>query len=116
MSNIIEATSETFGQEVLQAGEPVLVDFYAPWCGPCRMLAPLLEGLAEEFVGRVKVVKVNVDDAGAVAARYGITGVPTLMIFKGGLIIDTMVGFSSPRALVEKLKSVAPAAPVSLEA
>ncbi len=116
MSNLIEATSETFGQEVLHASAPVLVDFYAPWCGPCRMLAPMLEKLADELAGRVKVVKVNVDDAGAVAEHYGITGVPTLMIFKGGQVVDTMVGLSSPRALVEKLKSMAPAAPVPVGA
>jgi thioredoxin 1 len=116
MSNIIDTTSETFEQEVLQAREPVLVDFSAPWCGPCRMLEPLLEQLAEEFAGRVKFVKVNVDNALAVAERFDITGVPTVMIFTGGLIIGTMVGLPALRTLRETLKQVTatPTKPVAV--
>ena len=81
---------------MLKAAGPVLVDFYAPWCGPCKMLAPLLEQLAGEFDGRVKFAKLNVDDAPELAGHYDITGVPTLMLFRGGNVIDQMVGLASP--------------------
>jgi thioredoxin 1 len=99
MKNIIELTESNFDPEVLQAPGPVLVDFYAPWCGPCKMLAPLLEQLAGEFAGRVKFAKLNVDEAPEPAGQYNITGVPTLMLFRGGKVIDRVVGLSSLRAL-----------------
>jgi thioredoxin len=108
MKNTIELNETNFDQEVLKAPGVVLVDFYAPWCGPCRMLAPLLEQLADEFAGRVKIVKVNVDDAPELAMRYGITGVPTLILFRSGLILDTWVGLPSPRALKSRLDELAP--------
>jgi len=97
MKNIIELTETNFETEVLRATGPVLVDFYAPWCGPCRVLAPLLEQFAADFAGKVKFAKVNIDDVPALAGEYAITGVPTLMLFRGGVAVDQVVGFSGPR-------------------
>jgi thioredoxin 1 len=107
MKNIIELTETDFETEVLKSAGPVLVDFYAPWCGPCKMLAPLLEQLASEFNGRVKFAKANVDDLGDLAARYGITGVPTLILFRNGSILGRTVGLASPRELKGWLESAA---------
>jgi len=107
MKKIVELSEASFPAEVLQAGGAVLVDFYAPWCGPCRMLAPLLEQLAGEFAGKVKFAKLNVDDAPERAAQYGITGVPTLMLFRGGEPIDRIVGHAAPRSLQTWLANAA---------
>ncbi len=111
MSQIVELTDNGFEQAVLKAAEPVLVDFYAPWCGPCKMLAPALDALAGEFAGRVKFAKVNVDDAPRLAGRYGITGVPTLMLFHQGEKVDEVVGMAPPAALKAWLNKVAQSAP-----
>jgi thioredoxin 1 len=111
MKNIVELTESRFEPEVLQAATPVLVDFYAPWCGPCKMLAPLLDQLAAEFAGRVKIVKVNVDESPELASRFGITGVPTLILFREGKPIDTMVGLPSPKALKTRLEGVTTVTP-----
>ena len=117
MKNIVELTAESFKTEVLEASGPVVVDFYAPWCGPCKMLAPLLEQLAGEFAGRVKFTKLNVDDAPEQTGKYQITGVPTLGLFRAGHLADTLVGLVSPRALKAWLEAAtvgmeqAPAAP-----
>jgi thioredoxin 1 len=110
MKNIIELTEANFEQEVLTAAGPVVVDFYAPWCGPCKMVAPLLEQLAGELAGRLKFVKLNVDDAPEVAADHEITGVPTLMLFRGGNVVDQVVGFPGPGALKAWLNKAASAA------
>ena len=99
MENMIELNGERFDQEALKADMPVLVDFYAPWCGPCKMLAPLLEQLAAEFQGRIKFAKLNIDIAPDVAGTYQVTGVPTLAFFRNGHLADKMVGFRGTLAL-----------------
>jgi len=109
MSNINEITKDQFRTEVLDAKQPVLVDFYAPWCGPCRAMGPVLDALAAEFAGRAKLVKVNVDDAPELAAEYGITGVPTLIFFNNGNIVDSIVGMAPQRVLRSKLGALATA-------
>lgn len=103
MKNIIKLTETSFEEEVLRPVGPVLVDFYAPWCGPCKMLAPALEQLAGEFAGRVKIVKVNVDNAPELAMRYDITGVPALKLFRDGEVM----GMVPPAALKRWLEQAA---------
>jgi thioredoxin 1 len=107
MKNIIELNETNFEPQVLQTAGPVLVDFYAPWCGPCKMLAPLLEQLAGELNGRVKFTKLNVDDAPELAGHYNITGVPTLLLFRDGKVFDRVVGMASPRSLKTWLEKAA---------
>jgi thioredoxin 1 len=111
MSNVTEIKNEQFAAEVLQAQTAVLVDFYAPWCGPCRAMAPTLDALAAEFAGRLKFVKVNVDDAQELAMQHNITGVPTLIVFQNGKPADQIVGAVSTRALRAKLEPFAAPAP-----
>jgi thioredoxin 1 len=90
--NAIELKDASFDQEVIQSSEPYLVDFWAPWCGPCRLIGPIVEELASEYSGRLKVGKVNVDDNQEVAARYGIASIPTLLLFKGGELRERITG------------------------
>ena len=85
-------TDATFEQEVLKSDVSVLVDFWAPWCGPCRMIAPLIDQLAEEYAGKLKAVKLNTDESPSVATEYGIRSIPTVMIFKDGQKVDTVIG------------------------
>jgi thioredoxin 1 len=89
---IAEVNDTNFESEVLQSTEPVLVDFWAPWCGPCRQIAPLVEQLAGENAGSAKVLKLNVDDAPQSAQNYGVSSIPTLMVFKNGEVVDRFVG------------------------
>jgi thioredoxin 1 len=103
MKNITELSHDNFDQEVLQAGEPVLVDFWAPWCGPCRLITPIIEELAAENQGSVKVTKVNIDDNPETAQRYGVMSIPTLMIFKNGDVTDRFVGVQPKVKLQEAL-------------
>ncbi len=93
MSKPAEVTDGTFETEVLKSDKPVLVDFWAPWCGPCRMVAPVVEELSEEYSDKVKFLKLNTDDNMNTAATYGIRSIPTLLMFKGGQAIDQIIGF-----------------------
>jgi len=101
--NVTSASDATFQAEVLNSPLPVLVDFWAPWCGPCRMVAPVVQELADEYAGRVKFVKLNTDENMETASSYGIMSIPTLGIFKNGKLIDGVVGAVPKRTLKERL-------------
>lgn len=95
-------TDATFDTEVLESGQPVLIDFWAPWCGPCRMVAPVIEALAEEYDGKVKIAKLNVDENPQISRRFNVRSIPTLLVFKDGELVETAVG-ARPKAQVEQL-------------
>ena len=103
---IVSLTRESFAQQVLQSPVPVLVDFWAEWCGPCKMIAPLLDELADEYDGKVKIVKVNIDEQQALAAEYGIRAIPTLLLFNKGQVADQIVGARSKRDFKNSLDRV----------
>ena len=105
-ANILTLTDANFAQEVIQSQVPVLVDFWAEWCGPCKMLAPVLDELAVEFEGRVKIGKVNIDDNPGVAQNYGVEAIPTLMIFKGGEVVNRFVGGQSKSRMQAAIDAV----------
>ncbi|MBD1912452.1 MULTISPECIES: thioredoxin [unclassified Leptolyngbya] len=104
MSSALSVTDSSFKQEVLESEVPVLVDFWAPWCGPCRMVAPVVDEIADQYAGQVKVVKVNTDENPSVANQYGIRSIPTLMIFKGGQRVDMVVGAVPKTTLASTLE------------
>jgi thioredoxin 1 len=101
---VVEVSDATFEQEVLRSEQPVLVDFWAVWCGPCKAIAPIVDGVAAAYAGRLKVAKVNVDENGSTPSRYGIRGIPALLFFKGGKVTDQVVGFVPQDVIEEKIK------------
>ena len=105
--NIITATESNFTEEVLKSNTPVLVDFWAEWCGPCRMIAPVLNELATEYDGKVKIAKVNIDEHQNLAMQYKVTSIPTLLLIKNGQVMEQMVGAKSKRDLKASIDRVA---------
>lgn len=101
----LEITQDNFDEVVAKSDKPVLVDFWAEWCGPCRMVGPIVEELSSEYEGKAVVGKLNVDDHGSIAERYGIRNIPTLLVFKGGEVVDKQVGVAPKAVLAGKLDS-----------
>jgi thioredoxin 1 len=104
--SIVHVTDEGFAEAVLASDLPVVLDFWAPWCGPCRMMEPVLEEIAAEYAGRLVVAKLNVDESPKTATEYDILSIPTLMMFKGGKIVKTLVGAMPKKKIVEELAGV----------
>lgn len=105
-SSAVTLTETNFETEVIKSSQPVLVDFWAEWCGPCKMIAPILDEIAKEKSGSVKVAKVNVDDNQSLSARYNIRAIPTLLLFKDGQLRDQVTGMTSKKSLVDKLEAL----------
>jgi len=101
---ILEVNDATFEQEVLKSEQPVLVDFWAVWCGPCKAIAPIVDGVARSYAGKLKVAKVDVDQNAATPSRYGIRGIPALLFFKGGKVADQVVGYVPQNVIEEKIE------------
>jgi thioredoxin 1 len=106
MGKALEVTDSTFEQEVLQSKQPVLVDFWAVWCGPCKAIAPIVEELAGEYEGQLKVMKLDVDDNPRTATTYGVQSIPTLLVFKDGNPSERIIGAVPKKVIVDKLQSV----------
>ncbi|MGB3091614.1 MAG: thioredoxin [Candidatus Zixiibacteriota bacterium] len=106
MSETIEFTDGNFEDEVLKSDKPCLVDFWAEWCGPCRMVGPIVEEIAKEYAGKLKVGKLNVDQNGQTAVKYGIMSIPSLLIFDGGKVVDQIVGAAPKKQFVEKIDKI----------
>ena len=106
MAKPVEVTDANFEAEVIKSTQPVLVDFWAPWCGPCRMVAPIVDELSDEYDGRVKFVKLNTDDNVKTASAYGIRSIPTLLVFKDGEVAGQIVGFRPKSDLKQRLDAV----------
>lgn len=107
MKATIQITESNFEAEVLRSAQPVIVDFYADWCGPCKMIAPALEEIAADLQGKVKIAKVNVDEESALAQRYGVQSLPTLLYFNDGEVVNQLIGAASKKSIVAKLESAA---------
>ena len=103
---VFEVNDATFDQEVLKSEIPVLVDFWAVWCGPCKAIAPIIDAVAASYAGKLKVAKVNVDENGTTPSRFGVRGIPALMFFKGGQVVDQIVGFVPQDTIDEKIKRI----------
>ncbi len=117
MENMKHFDGPTFEADVLQASNPVVVDFYADWCGPCRMMSPVVEQLADEYAGKVTIGKVDVDVNQEIAIRYGIMGIPTLGMFSGGKLVDRLIGYPGGKAPIKDwIEKFVPAEPASQEA
>jgi len=101
---VLDVNDATFDQEVLKSEQPVLVDFWAVWCGPCKAIAPIVDSVAATFAGKLKVIKVNVDENGATTSRYGIRGIPALLFFKNGQVVDQVVGYKPQDEIEAKVK------------
>jgi thioredoxin 1 len=101
---VLEVSDANFDEEVLRSEQPVLVDFWAVWCGPCKAIAPIVDGVAAAYAGKIKVAKVNVDQNGATPSRYGIRGIPALLFFKDGKVADQIVGYVPQDVIEEKVK------------
>lgn len=106
MGNVTSVTSQNWDQEVVNASSPVMVDFWAPWCGPCKMIAPTIEELAEEYTDQLCVYKLNTDENPDIASRYQIMGIPSLLFFKEGKLIDKIVGAASKKQFKEKIDAI----------
>jgi thioredoxin 1 len=106
MSNALEVNEDNFDAEVLQASEPVLADFWAPWCGPCRLIAPMIDEIAEENAGSVKVVKINIDDSPSLATKHNVSSIPTLIVFNNGAAVNQWVGAQPKQELQEELDAL----------
>jgi len=106
MVNILQVSDSDFETEVIRSNLPVLIDFWAPWCGPCKVIAPVVEELAGEYQGRLKVAKMNVDDNPLTPSRYGVRGIPNLIIIKGGVVKEQIVGAAPKAKLVQAIDNV----------
>ncbi len=103
-AGVLEVNDANFDQEVLNSEQPVMVDFWAVWCGPCKAIAPIVEGVAQAYAGKLKVAKVNVDQNGATPSRYGIRGIPALLFFKNGKVADQIVGYVPQNIIEDKIQ------------
>jgi thioredoxin 1 len=106
VSTILEVTDANFEQEVLKSSQPVMIDFWATWCGPCKALAPVVDEVAQSYNGKLKVVKIDVDKNAATPNRYGVRGIPTLLFIKDGAVRDTLVGYVPKEAIEKKLSQL----------
>ena len=106
MADVQQVSDESFDREVLKADLPVLIDFWAPWCGPCKAIGPVVEELANEYAGKLKVVKMNVDDNPQTPSKYGVRGIPNLILFKGGEVRDQIIGAVPKAQLVKAVTQV----------
>jgi thioredoxin 1 len=110
---VLEVSDATFEQEVLRSEQPVLVDFWAVWCGPCKAIAPIVDSIASTYAGKLKVAKVDVDQNSATPSRFGIRGIPALLFFKGGKVADQVVGYVPQNVIEEKIQRLLASVPVS---